>query len=264
VRGLQLRTLGLNPAPDAQGSLDFKTAALELVRVLKSRVETPEAWSYKQVISSYRVSRLRARYEAAEASILLDGPPTRLDAKVSAFVKGEKLSNYKVDKPRIIMGRDPRYNLELATFLKPLEHAVYAAFRGWRRMYTRTRLIGKGLSGEQRASLLRRKMLSHPEMVCFEVDCKSFESHLVLEMLREEHGIYSALMPNDRLKELLSWQEQFSGRFRSGVKFRAKGVRASGDFNTGLGNTLIMCCLVLLSLEGSRPSSISWLMEITQ
>lgn len=245
VRGLQLRTLGLNPAPDAQGSLDFSTAARELVRVLKGRIETPEAWSYKQVVASYRVNRLRTRYEAAEASLILEGPAVRRDAKVSAFVKGEKLSNYKVHKPRVIMGRDPRYNLELAAFLKPLEHAVYAAFRGWRRMFTRTRLIGKGLSGEQRASLLRRKMLSTPDLVCFEVDCKSFESHLVLEMLREEHGIYRALMPDDRLKELLSWQEEFSGRFRSGVKFRAKGVRASGDFNTGLGNTLIMCCLVL-------------------
>jgi hypothetical protein len=245
VRGLQLRTLGLNPGPTPEGELLFSKSAALLKSVLRSRVEPFEKWTHEQVVSSYKVSRLRTRYEEARLSLLVDGLSTRRDADVSAFVKAEKLGSYKLHKPRVIMGRSPRYNLELASYLKPLEHVVYPAFRGWSDMYTRTRLIGKGLNGEERASLLRRKMLSHPGMVCFEVDCKSFESHLVTAMLQEEHGIYASLLKSPRLRELLSWQLEFPGRFRSGVSFRAKGVRASGDFNTGLGNTLIMCCLVL-------------------
>jgi len=179
------------------------------------------------------------------ASLEREGLSTPVDARVSAFVKAEKLSNYKVHKPRVIMGRSPRYNLELASYLKPLEHVVYSAFRGWGDMFTRTRLIAKGLNGEQRASLLRRKMLAHPDMVCFEVDCKSFESHLTLSQLEEEHLFYKQLLKSPRLAQLLSWQLEFVGRFRCGLGFKARGVRASGDFNTGLGNTLIMCCLVL-------------------
>lgn len=245
IRGLQLRTLGLNPEPSFEGTRWFHDSARELRRVLRGRVEPFDRWSFDQVVSSYRVSRLRARYEEAHASLVLDGLCSPSDAKVSAFVKAEKLSKYKVGKPRVIMGRSPRYNLELASYLKPLEHAVYPAFRGWGRMYTRTRLIGKGLSGKQRASLLRRKMLSAPGMVCFEVDCKSFESHVTISQHDEEHGIYLSLLNDPRLRELLSWQKNFTGKFRSGVRFHAKGIRASGDFNTGLGNTLIMCCLVL-------------------
>lgn len=244
VRGLELRTLGVTPLPTVEGFSEFTTAMREVRGVLRSRVETPQRYSYDQVISSYSVSRLRARYEMAKGSLVSD-PIRQEDASVEAFVKAEKLNCYKLSKPRVIMGRSPRYNLQLATFLKPLEHAVYPAFRGWGRMYTRTRLIAKGLNGEERASLLRRKMLSHPNMVCFEVDCKSFEAHLTLSMLREEHGVYRHLFPDSELSRLLRWQEKFRGRFRNGVRYRAKGVRASGDFNTGLGNTLIMCALVV-------------------
>lgn len=245
VRGLQLRTLGLNPVAGQMGVDMFAGAADELRSVLKGRVDTVLPWTHKRVVESYKVARMRTRYETAAASLVLDGLCTRKDAQVKAFVKGEKLGQGKVGKPRVIMGRNPRYNLELASYLKPLEHALYPALRGWKRMLTRTRLIGKGLNGEERASLLRKKMESGPEVCCFEVDCKSFESHLTTPMLRKEHGIYQALLPSARLAELLRWQESFDGCFRNGVRFHAEGVRASGDFNTGLGNTLIMCALVL-------------------
>jgi hypothetical protein len=89
---------------------------------------------------------------------MADGFATSKDARVKAFVKGEKWAKYKVFKPRVIMGRDPRYNLELATYLRPIEHAFYAQFRGWgRQFYTRTRLVGKGLNPCQRALLIKRR-----------------------------------------------------------------------------------------------------------
>nr|QOE55594.1 RNA-dependent RNA polymerase [Macrophomina phaseolina umbra-like virus 1] len=247
--GLQLRTLGLVPGATESGRDLFRRQGRLLRNVLRGRVGTVLPWTHEQVVESYSEARMRLRYGEALAS-LRDAPISRRDARVAAFVKAEKLANYKVHKPRVIMGRSPRYNLELASFLKPLEHELYPAFRGWgSRFLTHTRLIGKGLSGEQRAVLLRRKMQSHSDVVAFEVDCKSFESHLDLSQLDVEHGIYNSLVRSPGLQKLLSWQKEFSGAFRSGVRFRAKGVRASGDFNTGLGNTLIMCCLVMGSAE---------------
>jgi len=246
IRGLLLRTLGRHPRPSKLGSEMFSKAARLLKSVLTSRIDGYVPWSLEQTVESYRCGRLRKRYEEALQSLRVDGLAEPRDARVAAFVKAEKLARYKVSKPRIIMGRAPRYNLELASYLKPLEHLVYPAFRGWdKRFLTRTRLIGKGLNGGERASLIRRKMLSHPGVVAFEVDCKSFESHVVREHLVREHGIYNAIANDPRLQQLLSWQLEFQGRFRSGVRFQAEGCRASGDFNTGLGNTLIMCCLVL-------------------
>jgi len=246
MAGLCLRTLGHTPPPSNVGQAMWDRSFSELRSVLRGRVDRVVPWEVQRVVESYKVHRLRLRYEAAARSLAYDGLCTPRDAKVAAFVKAEKLSGYKVHKPRVIMGRDPRYNLELATYLKPLEHELYPRLRGWgRSFFTHTRIIGKGLSGRQRAALIERKFHSQPGLVAFEVDCKSFESHLDVRQLQREHGVYTALCPSRRLAQLLSWQLDFDGRFSSGVKYHARGVRASGDFNTGLGNTLIMCALGL-------------------
>jgi len=245
VAGLQLRTMAPVPDPTPEGQASFAKQAKLVRRLLRGRIGRVDRWSLERVAASYTEKRLRVRYGEALRSLNAEGLCTRRDAFVKAFVKGE-LGNYKVFKPRVIMAREPRYNLELASFLKPVEHELYGALRGFGRCYTRTRFIGKGLSGVERASLLRRKFTSRPGMVAFEVDCKSFESHVRGFQLAEEHAVYTSLCPDARLAELLSWQQKFSGVGTGGVGFKLEGVRASGDFNTGLGNTLIMCCLVLM------------------
>jgi len=214
----------------------------ELRRVIGGRVGSVEPWSFERVVATYRIARLRKRYEEAARSLRDDGLCEPKDSKIVAFVKAEKLSEFKTSKPRMIMGRRPRYNLELASFLKPIEDAIYPAFRGWgSRFFTHTRLIGKGLDLRERASLIRRKMLSVPGLVAVELDCKSFESHVSNSSLVEEHRVYTSLCRDPRLRLLLSWQHQCFGEGLSrDVRFRVKGVRASGDYNTGVGNTLQM------------------------
>lgn len=251
--GLLKRTLGPVPLASLKGLSSFGKAMRELRRVLVGRCGLVEPWPVNRVVESYVVPRLRKRYEEAAVSLSRDGLCDRRDTKISAFVKSEKLAKEKVSKPRIIMGRSPRYNLELACYLKPVEHAVYPAFRGWgARFLTHTRLIGKGLAGKERADLIRRKMLSRPGVVAVELDCKSFESHLCRTMLRSEHGVYTGLCPDPRLARLLSWQLRCKGKGAAGVRFSVSGVRASGDFNTGLGNTLLMCGLVLGAARSLR------------
>lgn len=245
VAGLCLRTMAPVPDPTDGGVELFRASARLITRAVGSRVLPFDRWEFNQVAASYTEKRLRVRYEQAALSLVTDGLCTPRDAFVKAFVKGELLSNYKVHKPRVIMARSPRYNLELASYLKPLEHEVYGAFRGFGKCFTRTRLIGKGLNSEQRGELIRRKLTSRPDLVCFEVDGRSFESHVRDWQLDSEHRFYGALHPDPRLRQLLRWQKKFAGAGAGGVKFKLSGVRASGDFNTGLGNTFIMCCLVL-------------------
>lgn len=247
VAGLLARTMSSTPGITPQGVLMYRRATTEVIRVLRGRVGAVQQWSFDQVVASYVEKRLRVRYEEAHRSLLADGLCVRDDARVKAFVKGEKLARYKVHKPRVIMGRSPRYNLELASYLKPIEHAVYPQLRGWgKKFFTHTRLIGKGLNQKERAALIRKKLSSFPGLVCFEIDGKSFESHFTREVLRDEHRVYTTLLKDRRLRKLLRWQEEFDGS-GCGVRFHVDAVRASGDFNTGLGNTLVMCCLVLAS-----------------
>ncbi|WAP48698.1 putative RNA-dependent RNA polymerase [Phoma matteucciicola RNA virus 2] len=253
AEGLRLRTMRAFDPPTDCGIKHFQRTIRLMGRVACSRLGQVERWPHQKVVDSYKVSRLRVRYQTACDSLRDDGLATPKDARVDAFVKAEKLIRYKVHKPRIIMGRSPRYNLELASYLKPLEHVLYPALRGYgSRFLTKTRLIGKGLNGKERASLIRTKLYSTPGLVAVEIDGVSFESHFSKAILAAEHDFYLRFFSGEerrRLQQLLSWQQEFKG-MGEGLTFRASGVRASGDFNTGLGNTLVM--LTLVQMVASR------------
>jgi hypothetical protein len=203
------------------------------------------------VLKSYS-GRLHKRYSEALRSLREDGPIERKDKRISAFLKAEKFNPLlKPSKPRMIMSRTPRYNIKIASYLKPFEHALYRHWRGACPVVPQTRLVGKGLNGVERASLLAQKMENVGEgCVVFEVDAHSFESHCGDDVLALEHSVYRAGYPGDRqLSELLDVQLVLKGVSTCGVKFRRPGARASGDFNTGLGNTVIMTCTVLAALQ---------------
>nr|UUG74220.1 MAG: RNA-dependent RNA polymerase [XiangYun tombus-noda-like virus 10] len=248
AEGLRLRTLAARDPYTPGGLEEFKRVFRLVRRVVKGRVATPILpWSWEEVVASYSTARMRVRYEAARCSLVDDGVCVPRDSDVSAFVKAERLPKYKVHKPRVIMARSPRYNLELAAYLKPLEHVVYPALRGFgSRFQTHTRLVGKGLGPIERANLIRRKFEATPDAVAVEVDGVSFESHFSVGVLQAEHDFYKSLVGDSRLSKLLSWQLAFRGR-GAGVSYWAEGIRASGDFNTGLGNTLVMVVLMIMT-----------------
>jgi len=214
--------------------------------VLRGRVEAPvEQWDFDRVVASYTEKRLRVRYAEAARSLREDGLCKPRDSEIKAFVKGEKLAKDKVHKPRVIMARAPRYNLELASYLKPIEHVLYGGLRGFgSQFYTHTRLVAKGLSPTQRASLIRKKMSSIPDCRVFEVDGKSFESHFTKDVLRIEHSFYRMFNSSPRLARLLSWQLSSKGS-GEGVDFKLGGARASGGYNTGMGNSIVMVLIVM-------------------
>jgi len=184
AEGLRLRTMRAFEPATADGLAWFSRLARRVGRLAYARIGALESMPVNDVVASYKQARLRVRYETAALSLLEDGPATPRDAVVKAFVKGEKLVRHKVNKPRVIMGRDPRYNLELATYLKPLEHVLYGQLRGFGKMFTRTRLIGKGLNGPERARMIRKKLYSRQGLVAVEIDGVSFESHFCKEVLR--------------------------------------------------------------------------------
>jgi len=239
------RTAAPGLKADEGAMLSFKKAGVELRRVCEARLAPVERMEYHQVVATY-TGRLAKRYEIARKSLIDDGYVGPEDAMIDAFVKAEKFNPAsKVSKPRLIMGRTPRYNLELASYLKPYEHVLYGALRGYGNLYaSTTRWVAKGLNGGERASLIRRKMGHFRDVRVMEVDGKAFEAHFSKEILEEEHRWYNGHYKSDNLARLLSYQLEVRGRTRNGLRYRIPGVRASGDFNTGLGNSLVMCSLV--------------------
>lgn len=240
---LALRTMAETPK-DRKWAPDV----LEQFKLLRklARVVNVKRLELEEVVNGYS-GAMRRKYEEARVSLedewLLDH-----DFKLSAFVKGEKFQpEKKISKPRIINPRSARYNLVLATYLKPLEHALWAK---WKTRHGGTRVSGKGLNSDQRARLIQRKMGYVGDCTVFEVDGKAFEAHVTRQQLVLEQSVYRAAFEgDDELRGLLRHQLSLKGSTAAGFKYKRDGGRASGDFNTGLGNTLLMGSFVLVVMR---------------
>jgi hypothetical protein len=239
------RTLGPMPEVPVGALVKRQFAHLRLM----ARRSGVERMSRESVALSYS-GRLRKRYLAALDSLRED-PVSSRDAKIRAFLKAEKFNPLaKASKPRMIMARDPRFNLELAAYLKPIEAWLWRRWKVGFGGVSRSRVVGKGLDGPGRAALIARKMEEVGECVVFEVDGKAFEAHVTEELLTLEHSVYMTAFPRDsHLRWLLSCQRRLSGRTAGGIRYSRRGGRASGDYNTGLGNTMVMAAVVLGAVQ---------------
>jgi hypothetical protein len=202
--------------------------------------------SEQDFVNCYK-ARKRTVYQMAMDSLAVT-ELERKDAYLAAFVKYEKLNfSAKADPtPRLIQPRQPRFNLCVGRFIKPLERRLYRAID--RTFGSRT--VMKGLNYVERANCLRRKWDKFHAPCGIRADAKRFDQHVSVEALRWEHSVYKRCIPRaDRatLSRWLEWQvhNRGFGRVRNGfVKYRVDGRRASGDMNTACGNVLIMCGLV--------------------
>lgn len=189
--------------------------------------------------------RKRAIYESAVQSLSAKACQ-RSDSYCSTFVKAEKINfSSKVDPaPRVIQPRSPRYNVEVGRYLKCFEKSVFGGFAktfGYD-------VILKGLNAEGVAKQLRENWTHFRKPVAIGLDASRFDQHVSVDALKFEHTFYNMKFQSPELARLLSWQlrNKGFGRCDDGfVKYETDGCRMSGDINTGLGNCIIMCSIVL-------------------
>lgn len=263
---LLARSLGPLPWPDDRPCGPAFLEAFESLGLLADRY-CGKRWSYLETALSYS-GMLRRRYLEAERSLRDDGPLRRRDFMLKAFLKAEKITLSKFHKPRMIFPRSPRYNLTIASWLKPFEHWLWGRltlkwfFRArepaWLRSHVAkwgsTRVVAKGLSPRSRANLIARKFSSFEKCVVFEADGKGFEAHVSTGQLKEEHAVYLRAYNGDRrLGDVLKCQLWLDGISAKGWKFHRPGSRASGDFNTGMGNSLVMLASVASGIPRDVP-----------
>lgn len=196
-----------------------------------------------QVVEMYSGAKRRV-YERAAASLARTALRST-DARLTSFVKFEKQDTQKA--PRIINPRTPRYNLELARFLKHAEHHYFKAINrvfGGRTPAT----VIKGLNADDSGRVLHRKWQQFERPCAIGLDATKFDMHVSPTALRYEHAFYLRLWSHHpTLRKLLRWQLRNSGcaYVADGtVEFAMEGTRCSGDINTSLGNCLLMCALV--------------------
>lgn len=211
-------------------------------------------WTLSQTAESY-TGALGRRYKEAEESLKRDGPISSKDVLLRCFLKAEKINaGGKFPKPRLIFPRTPRYNLWIASWLKPFEHWLWGNLKSLGNFHVpKTRVVAKGLSPVERANLIVRKWNAFDDPVVLEVDGKAFEAHILRDHLDLEHGIYvSAYRGCRSLQRALLPQLFLKGVAGNGIRFEREAGRASGDFNTGMGNSIQMLTAVDATLETFR------------
>ncbi len=166
---------------------------------------------------------------------------------VSAFVKFEKqvVSESKPDPaPRVIQSRSPVYHYRLGRYTRRIEHDIYDAIS---KVWSGPTVM-KGMTPDQVAECMVEAWNSFTDPMAISLDASRFDQHVSADALKWEHKVYKHCFPDeDELVWLLKQQVHNVGygEYPGGqIKYKTNGCRMSGDMNTGLGNCIIMCCMM--------------------
>lgn len=211
--------------------------------LLCKRFRSTTPISYDEFLKYYKGRRLTL-YTNAVNSLLTQSICSR-DSHVRAFVKAEFInSDAKTDPdPRVISPRDPRYNVELGRYLRPIEHQIYSVIG---KIFGEPTVL-KGYNANQIGKIFHNKWKRYRNPVAIGLDASRFDQHVSIEALEWEHSCYNRIYKSKELSKLLKMQlrNKVKGYCRDGkLKYTTEGCRMSGDINTALGNCLLMCALV--------------------
>lgn len=233
------------PCPTPDGMWRLRQSIDRITRCMRHTEQVP----YDHVYRHYSGRRFR-RYERAHES-LRRRSVERKDSYVQSFVKEEKI-NFAVKgntDPRMISARHARYNIALASYLRPMEHQLYGMMGNKRNGLPPGRVIMKGLSLPDRAKAITEKFGRFAAPVVVSLDCSRFDAHVHESVLRLEHRAYTNLNKSAELHQLLSWQINNKCVTAHGIKYAVRGRRMSGDVNTALGNCLLMVTFVATAMR---------------
>lgn len=215
---------------EMQHDLDYDFDLVEIILDDLCRELQPH-FEGKQSVSKFFDSRsgnMKKRYMEAIDNVDQFGFRLFKHNKCSAFVKNELYDEIK--PPRMIINRDPRFNLVYSMFTIPLEHAMMKIPQ-----------FSKGKNYIERGKQFSD--LVHGEWI-LEGDCSKFESSQRLPLLKQvELGIFKRLLSHEdyNILEHIFWAKMNKCGFSAkGCKFSFYSMRGSGDMDTGLFNSILM------------------------
>ncbi len=245
IRGVGERVLfrnkdQLKPVQPIQGVFERQLSSYRESLSRDIGFQSPVA---RDLFPSFYKGRRQLTYQRAVDSLSFCAVSSR-DAKLKTFVKAEKhnLSIKPDPVPRVIQPRDPRYNVEVGRYLRPLEHKLYQAINN---LFGSPTIMSPYNSYTQ-ASILYSKWQSFANPVCVGIDASRFDQHVSADALRFEHSVYNSIFKSRELRRLLKWQITNSGVARASdgkFSYEVYGSRMSGDMNTSMGNKLLMCLM---------------------
>jgi len=166
----------------------------------------------------------------------------KMHARFKTFMKVEKVPINK--SPRTIQPRSPIYNIGLGRYLK---HSEKPIFRAMAKVFGQKYVVFKGLNANEMGTELWDLWGKYNKPVAVGIDASRFDASVDRGLLEFEHSLYDMLFRDAELRRLLRMQLNNEGRaycHDGVVKYTVSGGRGSGDMNTSLGNSFIMCAII--------------------
>jgi len=204
--------------------------------------------SSRDFVETFR-GRKRKIYEAAYTTLLGKSLVVK-DSHVKVFVKYEKTDfTRKTDPvPRVISPRSPRYNISVGRFLRRIEERIFISLS---RLFGDHVVVFKGMNALDSGRRMREKWDMFRRPVAVGLDASRFDQHVSIPALKWEHDVYISCFPVSKdkraLAQLLRMQlrNKCKGYTEDGkLEYETDGGRMSGDMNTSLGNTMLMCSMI--------------------
>lgn len=171
-----------------------------------------------------KTGKLGRRYKKAAQDLLSKGFHSTNDSGISAFIKNEKY--FETDKaPRMILGRNPKFNILYGLFIAPIESAFF-----------KLPYICNSCDFKQCADKFSKIIGWYGEN-----DFSKFEASQRAKLLIQiEYKLYQKFFPgNQLLEKLFALKLVKNGRTTNGTKFSFEQCRGSGDMDTSLGNGIL-------------------------
>lgn len=173
----------------------------------------------------------------------------RVHAHFKTFMKVEKVPVNK--SPRTIQPRSPIFNIGLGRYLKPAEKPI---FRAMAKVFKQRYVVFKGLNAVAMGAEMRVLWDKYSKPVAVGIDASRFDASVDRGLLQFEHTLYNMLFRDRELARLLNMQLDNVGVsycHDGKIRYTVRGGRGSGDMNTSLGNSFIMCAIIWCWLRES-------------
>lgn len=213
--------------------------------VVKAAGRTFHPVTPQEFVDSYK-GRKRTLYANHIEDYLASGVQ-RMHAIFRTFMKVEKVPTTK--SPRTIQPRSPIFNIGLGRYLKHCEKPI---FRAISRVFEQKYTVFKGLNATEMGMELRNLWDKFNDPIALGIDASRFDASVDVGLLEHEHSLYNALFHDKELRRLLNMQLNNVGvaYCHDGiVRYTVTGGRGSGDMNTSLGNSYIMCAIIWIWLR---------------
>jgi hypothetical protein len=198
-------------------------------------------------------SHLKKRYQTASDLSSIGREDVHDNFSVESFLKSEKTAiayskDYRDVVGRVVSPRKTVGRLMQGLFIKPMEKPIYSALA---KLCCTDKVVFKGMNAIEAGECIKRKWDKFNQPVALGLDARRFDQHCSYQAISWEHSVYKALLARadkpqfskvmkHQLHNKCTWYTQDGYT----LKYETEGTRMSGDMNTGLGNCLLMVCLV--------------------